>query len=410
MNILRVAFRNVGRNRRRSVLSATTIAIATAVTVFMFALIEGLKTDTISNTFAMETGQVRVRTEAYNANEKLNPLHMAVPNASQAVHTIGGRSEVKTLVPRISFPTLLYKAGKTYKARGMGVDVPGEESYQGISKKLVEGRMPLMGTREAAIGVELAKEMGLGIGGKFTVWTGTATRGSNAMTFTIVGLLKFTVATYNRYQFFAPLDTVQRLLGMKDMATEVLVILRNGESELKAVSGITDALRGAGMSGLAVQSWTEVGIWYMYIRLADSIYTIFSLAFVLLGSTVVINTTMMTVYERKREIGTMSALGMKGGRIVSLFFLESLCIGLAGSLAGTLVGIAITIPMSIYGLDYTEMMKSIDIGMSTVFYPVLNLKSTVVAFLYSAAVAALVSIIPSRKASRVEPVKALRAI
>ncbi len=410
MKMLGVAFRNVGRNMRRSVLSASAIAMATAVTVFMFALIEGMKKDTLSNTFFMETGQVRVRTEAYNRDEKLNPLHLAVRDATNAVEVISAQSQVKAVVPRISFPTLLYKAGKTYKARGMGVFFPGEEGYQKLSKNLIDGRMPAMGTREAAIGVDLAREMGLGLRDKFTVWTGTADRGSNAMTFTIVGLLKFTVATYNRYEFFAPLDTVQRLLHMKDAATEIFVILHDGGNESNAVTAISDALKGAGMRGLAVQPWTEVGIWYAYIRIADSIYLIFSIAFILLGSTVVINTTMMTVYERKREIGTMSALGMRGGRIVFLFFLESLCIGLAGSLAGTLLGIGITIPMSLNGLDYTEMMKSMDIGMSTIFYPVLNVKSTAFAFLCSAAVAALVSIFPSRRASRVEPVKALRAL
>jgi putative ABC transport system permease protein len=410
MNLLAVAFRNVGRNRRRSILSAVSIALATSVTVFMFALIEGLKKDTIVNTFTMDTGQVRVRTEELDENEKLNPLYLAVPEASAAVDVIRGRPEVKDSVPRIAFPTLLYKGGKTYKAKGMGMNVPGEESFQEISKKLVEGRMPDMGTRETAIAVGLAKEMGLGLGDKFTVWTGTATKGTNAMTFKIVGIVKFSVAAYNRYYFLAPIDTVQRLLGMKGSATEILVVLRNGESESDAVAGIDGALREAGMAGLSVKPWTEVGVWYTYLRLADSIYAIFSLAFVLLGSTVVINTTMMTVFERTREIGTMTALGMKGGRIVFLFFLESLCIGLAGSLSGILLGIGITLPMSVYGLDYTEMMKNIDIGMSTVYYPVLNVRSIALSFAYSAAVAAVVSILPSRRASRVEPVKALRAI
>jgi putative ABC transport system permease protein len=410
MNLLAVAFRNVGRNRRRSILSAVSIALATSVTVFMFALIEGLKKDMVWNTFTMETGQVRVRTEEFDENEKLNPLHLAVPEASAVIDVIRGLPEVKDLVPRIPFPTLLYKGGKTYKARGIGVDVLREESFQGISKMLIEGRMPDMGTRETAIAVGLSREMGLGLGDKFTVWTGTATQGTNAMTFKIVGILRFSVASYNRYMFFAPLDTVQRLLGMQGSATEILVILRNGEVESKAVAGIAGSLREAGMTRLTVKPWSEVGIWYTYLKLADSIYAIFALAFVLLASTVVINTTMMTVYERTREIGTMSALGMKGGRIVFLFFLESLFIGLAGSISGTLLGIGITLPMSVYGLDYTEMMKNIDIGMSTVYYPILNVRSIVLSFLYSAAVAALVSILPSRRASRVEPVKALRAI
>jgi putative ABC transport system permease protein len=74
------------------------------------------------------------------------------------------------------------------------------------------------------------------------------------------------------------------------------------------------------------------------------------------------------------------------------------------------VGVAITVPLSITGIDYSETMKNIDIGMSSIYFPILNWRSTLLAFLYSAMVTSLVSIIPSRKASRIEPVKALRAI
>jgi putative ABC transport system permease protein len=410
MNILAVAFRNVGRNKRRSILSAATIAIATAVTVLMFALIEGLIVDMESTTYRMETGQVRIRTKAFDENAMLNQLNLGIRDVSAVVETVRALPETLALVPRIPFPTLLYKNGKTYKARGEGIDVPGEETYQQLSRNLVQGRMPAMGTRETALAMGLAANMGLGIGDKFTVWTGTASGGTNAMTFTVVGLMRFTVSSYNRFLFFAPLDTVQRLLGMPNAAVEVVTILSKGVDPDKAAAAFASALGTLGRGELAASSWMKVGVWYQYLKLANSLYTIFALAFILLGSTVVINTTMMTVYERVREIGTMSALGMTGGRIVALFFLESLCIGIAGSLAGVLVGAAMTWPLSVNGLDYSEMMKNLDIGMSSVFYPILNAKSVLLSFVYSAALTAAVSIIPSRRASRVEPVRALRAI
>ncbi len=197
---------------------------------------------------------------------------------------------------------------------------------------------------------------------------------------------------------------------MPDAAVEVVTILSKGADPDKAAAAFEAALGTRGRGELAATSWKRAGVWYQYLKLADSLYTVFALAFILLGSTVVINTTMMTVYERVREIGTMGALGMTGGRIVALFFLESLCIGISGSLAGVLAGIAMTWPLSVNGLDYSEMMKNLDIGMSSVFYPVLNAKSVLLSFVYSAALTAAVSIIPSRRASRVEPVRALRAI
>jgi putative ABC transport system permease protein len=410
MNLVAIAFRNVGRNKRRTVLSASAIAIASIVIVFMFALVEGLKVDMMSNIIHMVSGQVRVRNAQYDANEMMNPLHFAITDAAGALAVLDTQPEVQSLSPRIRFYTQLFREGKTYKGTCMVVDFKREEEFQSLSRNLIQGRMPAMGARETAVSVGLAADMGVGVGDKFTPFTIKSNGAPNSMTFTITGILKFNVASFNKGYFFIPLDTGQRLLGMQGSVTEILVILKHGQDADKAAGALSAAMQADGRSGLSVKPWTSISVWYSYLRMAESIFTIFALIFVLLGTTVVINTTMMVIYERVREIGTMSALGMQGGSIVRLFFLESAIIGVLGALAGTIIGIAITLPMSITGIDYSEIMKSVDIEMSSIFIPVLNWKSTILSFVYTIAVTSLVSIIPSRRASRVEPVKALRAI
>ena len=405
-----VALRNVGRNSRRTILSAAAIAVATMVTVFMFALIEGLKVDMVSIIQRLVSGQVRVRTAAYDANEIRNPLHLAVADAPMILRALRDRPEVKALSPRIWFPTALYREGKIYKGIGMGLDFPGEEGFQGFSRSLVQGRIPAMGARETVLSSGLARDMGVGTGDSITLFTKNATGGMNGMTLRICGIVSFSVSAFDQSFFFAPLDTVQRLLGMRGSVTEILLFLRDGVDPDREASTLAEDLRAQGRDELAITPWTRIGIWPTYLRIAESMYSIIALGFLLIGATVVINTTMMVIYERVREIGTMSALGMTSGQIVRLFFLESLFISALGSLAGTLAGIAITLPLSTHGIDYTEMMRGIDLAMPSIFYPMLNWKSTALVFLYSAAVSSIVSIVPSRRASRVEPVKALRAV
>jgi len=410
MNLLAIAVRNVGRNRRRSILSAAAIAVAGMVMVFMFALIEGLKVDLRNNVFEMISGQVRVRTAAFDADEMLNPLHLGISGAGQVVEALAARPEVQALSPRITFPTALYRGGKTYKGMGVAIDPVREEGFQALSRRLSAGRMPSVGAREAAIGVGLARDMGVDVGGKITLFTKNATGGMNGMTLLVTGLLRFSVEVYNTSFFFVPLDTAQRLLGMPDSITEVLLVLRPGEDTVRTADSIAAALRAGGRGELSVKPWTAISVWYTYIRLSDAIFGIFALGFILLGTTVMINTTMMVIYERVREIGTMGALGMTSARIVTLFFLESAIIGLIGSLAGVAAGIAVTLPVSVTGIDYTQTMKGVSLEMTSIYRPLLNMKSTVLAFLYSVGITSLVSIFPSRRASRVEPVKALRAI
>jgi len=410
MNILAISIRNVGRNMRRSILSATAIAVATAVIVFMFALIEGLKVDIRQNVFHMVSGQVRIRNAEYDANEMLNPLNLAVSNAPAVLGWLRARPEVKNFVPRIMFATGLYRNGNTYKGMGMGVDFPLEETFQVLSKHLTQGSMPSMGAKETALSAGLARDMGVVVGDKITLFTKNSTGGMNGMTLRITGTMRFSVAAFDKSFFFVPLDTAQRLLGMQDSVTEVLLILRDGEDASKTAALLAGELHSQGRNELSVTPWTRIGIWYSYLRIADSMYMIFALFFILLGTTVMINTTMMVIYERVREIGTMGALGMTSGQIVGLFFLESFFIGAIGSLAGMLVGVGVTWPFAVNGMDFSETMKGVDIEISFVYFPILNWRSTIVAFLYSAAVSSAISIIPSRRASRVDPVNALRAI
>jgi putative ABC transport system permease protein len=410
MKIVLIAFRNIGRNTRRTILSAAAIAVATLVTVFMFALIEGLKADMVGIIQRMVSGQVRVRTSAFDANEIRNPLHLGVSDAATVLQALQADPTVKALSPRISFPTALYREGKIFKGMGMGLDFPREEGFQDFSRFMTGGRLPAMGARETVLSSGLARDMGVGTGDSITLFTRNATGGMNGMTLRISGIVSFSVSAFDQSFFFAPLDTVQRLLGMPGSVTEILVILRDGVDPDTEASALAGVLRDRGRGELAVTPWTRIGIWPTYLRIAEAMFTVIALGFLLIGATVVINTTMMVIYERTREIGTMSALGMTSGQIVRLFFLESLLVAGLGSLAGTLAGIAITLPLSVHGIDYTEMMEGVKMAIPSVYYPVLNWKSTALAFLYSAAVSSIVSIIPSRRASRVEPVTALRAI
>ncbi len=405
-----IALRNVRRNTRRTIFSAAAIAISTMVIVFMFALIEGMKVDMYTLIFQMVSGQVRVRTVEFDAAEMRYPLSAGLTNAPALVDALESRPEVKCVAPRITFPTALYRNGKTFKGLGIGMDFPREEVFQGLTKRLVAGVLPRMGARETALSAGLAQSMGVGVGDKITLYTKTAVNGMNGMTLLVTGIVAFNSGTFNTSAFFAPLDTMQRLLQMPGSVVEVLIALSSGNDPKDKAADLSMGLAAAGWSGLSVKPWQETGIMYTYISLADAIYMIFAACFLLIGSTVIVNTTMMVIYERTREIGTMGALGMTSGQIVGLFFVESLIIAAIGAAAGTLLGIGITIPLSIYGIDYTQAMKSVTFAIPSIYYPILNLKSTVVSFLYATAISSLVSLIPSRRASRVEPVVAMRAI
>ncbi|MBA7532870.1 Lipoprotein-releasing system transmembrane protein LolE [subsurface metagenome] len=410
MKVSKIAFRNIKRNKRRSILSGSAIAVATMMIVLMFSMINGMLIDIEWNVTSYVTGHVRVRNIEYDKNEMFNPLHLNIPGAEQRIREIDAIPEVSIVAPRITFPGMVYRGEDSYKMQGVGVDFTTELEFQNLAEHVVKGRIPEAGKNEALMGFGLADNMGLSIGDKFTVLTNTVYRGSNGMTFTVVGLVSFVISGMNTTTFMAPIDRVQRLVKANDAVTELLIKIPDGDNTKTAAAAVQAVLDKDGSSELLAKPFQELSFTYSWIEMAQGIYDVMALVFFILASSVIINTTMMVIFERMKEIGTIGAMGMTGGEIQKLFFLEAFYIGLIGALAGVILGIGLTIPFSITGIDLSGAMEGIDFDISNIIYPKLSLRSTLFVYIYSVAISSLATILPTRKAAHIEPVEALRSI
>ena len=410
MKLARIAYRNIRRNKRRSLLSGTAITVATMFITFMFSLIAGMLGDFESNLVRYVSGHVRIRNVEYDENEELNPLHLSVTDYEEVVRRMEAEDEVAAVVPRTRFFTAIYRNDRTYNGMGLGVDFEREASVMRIQDALELGRLPQMGQKEMVLSAGLAEELELGVGEKLTLLTKNKYMGMSGMTFTVTGIVRFLVAGFNESFFLVPIDTTARFLKMNDEATEILVVLNDSKRVDEFAEKAAGILAGMDRDNLSAQPWTRIGIAAGYMQYARSAYDVIALVFFILASTVIINTTMMVIYERMREIGTVAAMGMTPQEIVRLFFLEAFYIGAIAAFVGVLLGIAVTIPLSKVGIDLTQSMEGVDMEINPIVYPQLNIRSTVFVFFYSTVIASLASFIPSRRAAKIEPVEALRAI
>lgn len=407
MKLMHVAFRNISRNRRRSLLSGIAIAVASMSIVFLFALVQGMRDDMALNLATYYTGEVRVRNSSYEQFERYNPVHLTV-DWNTIDSTLERMEGITDYVPRITFASSFYINGGNHPAIGIGADFSREASFQDLASILKEGRIPEEGKNEMLIGAVLARDLRVSLGDRITIMSTTAARGSNAITLEIVGIGAFPVAALNTQFFWAPLDRIQYFLRMDHDVQEVLITVDGDERAM--ATQIRDRLEGATGSDLDVQAYNDISMMYGFIEIAQFIYYIIGVFFIILGSTVIINTTMMVIYERMREIGTLQALGMHGKELTKLFFLEGSIISALGAAVGVIMGSVVILYLQQAGLNFTDAMSGIDMEISSVLYPKFNIWTIIIVYFYSVIISATTTLIPSRRASKIEPVEALRYV
>lgn len=413
MNYATIAWRNLGRNRRRSALSVTAVAVATLSIVLLFSLLEGMKSDLRSNLTTFYTGEVQIRHADYGTYEHLRPLHLSV-KTPQLGDELAALPEVEAAVSRLTVPGAVFQRDQRQGLLAVGVEFSREQVFSAIDDYLVAGDLGSMlqwapgdhrRVSPAVVGNRVLDRLGISLGEQFTVVARTAYRGTNAMTFRAAAVADFPVETLNRQAFWIPLERAQTLAQMPGQVGEILLRLSPaGEQDLPRTMTL---LRDRAPT-LELRHFSQMDTTYGLLEMASRAYNVIALFFFLLASTVVVNTTMMAIFERRREIGTLEALGMRGSHLIRLFLTESAMLGLLGATAGLALGVGLSLILGHVGIDLGNAMSGVDFEISPVLHPMVNLRSSVGVFVFSLLVTVATTYLPTRRITRIEPVAALR--
>ena len=405
MKLSRIAWLNIRRNRRRSFLSALAMLVVSAALVFAFSLLEGMKAEMARNVKDWTWGEIKIQHAQFEKNRLLNPLHLNVADADALVSRLAALPETEAATPRTAFSVIIQKDERRFQAQGIGVDLARETAYSRLPSFISAGRLPEAGTREAAVGIGLARKLGLGVGDKFTFMTMTRNRSMYGATLRISGLMDFPVASLNSLAFVLPIDRARSFLQLDGAALEIVAKVKPGLDPADVAEAWNAELVPLGLSAV---SWTRSSVVYYVVSYIGVIFNILAAMFILLGSTVVINTTMMVVFERRAEIGMLGALGMRADELVRLFLLEAVFISSLGATAGALIGCGISAFFARGGLDLTAFMGGINVEFPTLLFPALRAGTVLGSLAMTVVISGLASLLPSWSAARIEPVDALR--
>ncbi len=402
IQLIKLAYRDLGRNRRRSFLSALALGIGLALLLLMAAVIEGEMGGALKTAIELDTGHLEVRSQTYQEGRASLAWQDLIENPDQLASKIAALEPVLVATPRLLANGIVSMRTESAGVRIVGV-VAQSDANRPLRDGLLEGDFIEDDDREGiVIGRPLAEKLDLGAGSRVNLLANTSNGDVDEQPFIVRGVYTTGTPAFDENTVLMPLAKAQTITRTEDHASSIFVLLDDQDQ----VDAVAAALTG---TGLEVVTWEEANELLMeWERMADSYMVLLYVIVLAITATVIVNTLVMAVFERMREIGILSALGMTSRRITMLFLAESIMLALGGVVLGLVIGGALVGYATEFGIRIGDIgMTGIMLGET--IYAQLNLSDIVVLSITALLVTIVASLYPAWLASRLEPVDALRA-
>ena len=409
--VIRLAFKNLLRYKRRTLITAGAIAFGLVMYIWVDSILEGAADESVRNLKRYETAEIMAAVPGYVDDRDSLPLDKSFlwEELSADLNSIGVATAPRTVFAAdlVFFQDPFPEDGNV-PARIVALDPDLDAGVFRLQETVIEGRWLKPGEEEALIGRWFAEDIGATVGASVIAVTETRDGYSQTIDLEIVGILDCPNPLINREGFFIPLDIADFYLEMAGEVTALHLGWSGSEIgiDLPApASGIVD------IAGLELSTWQIQAVDYVAVMDAEQGGSGMIIFLILIIAAVGIsNTMLMAVFERSREVGMMRALGMSDRKIRSLFLWESTGIGVAGSFIGIFIGALVNIPMVKHGLDYSSLMRDANFGYRTdgIFYGTWHFPGYFYAALLWVGLSVLVAAISIRRVLRMDIPSSLR--
>lgn len=401
--LLKMALRDLGRNKRRSILSALAVSIATTLLIFMASIVRGEFRGALQNGILLQTGHLQVRSATYEESKVSLAWEDLVDNPAQIADQLKTLPQVVDATPRLLASGIISLSDNSRGVQVLGID-PNAEANQIFRQGVISGEFLTSDDREGIlIGKPLADKFNLNVGDQVNLLINTSNGDVDEQAFTVRGIYTTNVFPYDENTVFMPLAKAQAFAGAEDHASLIFVLL-NDQDQTESVAAALSS------SNYQIVTWQELNeLSVEFEQFAGAYMVILYLIILGITATVVTNTLVMAVYERTREIGVLSAIGMKGGRIMLAFLTEAALLATGGVVGGLLLGGLVTLWVGSVGMTVPATQGITGILIGDKIYPFI-IASDVISLTVTAYVITLMaSLYPALLAARMEPVEALHA-
>ena len=402
IQILKMAYRDLGRNRRRSFFSALALGMGLALLLMIAAVLQGEIRGALETSLKLQSGHLQLRAQSYEEDKSSLAWEDLIEDPAAVAAQIASLSAVQEATPRLFATGIVAVSDETIGVRIIGVD-PLAAANAPYREGLVSGEFLTADDREGiVIGLALADKINAKPGDSLTLLINTSNGDVDQQPFVVRGIYNTRTPTYDQATVLMALAKAQAITRTENHASTIFVLLKDRyQADAVAAALQTNQYK--------VETWTEMNaLMVEFENFAGAYMVVIYLIILGVTATVIVNTLIMSVFERTREIGILSAMGMRSGRIMALFFAESGMLAVGGILIGMILGGLLVAYLSRYGIFIGNMgISGVLIGERIYAYllPRDAINLTITAFVVSL----LAALYPAILAARMEPVQALHS-
>ncbi|NCF66678.1 MAG: FtsX-like permease family protein [Chloroflexi bacterium] len=401
-----IAYRDLVRNKRRTLLTLLAVALGMMVLIMMSGLLAGIIAGGLRDNIRLNTGHLQLRDDTYEI-EKLSLLSRDLLQDSDIlVSQAEALSEVQSAAPVLWSSGVLSTVRESTGLQVTGID-SNDDFHAPVREGIVEGDyLTADGRGQVLIGKRLADDMDITVGQRVSLTMGGADGQVNEDIFTVVGLFNTGILNYDQNTVIMPLAQAQAFSNSGSRTSSIIVMLNDREDTAKVAAALQ-------APGISVLTWEDLNALLLTLmEQAGGFYYILYIIVILVVAVLIANTLLMSVFERTRELGILASLGMKGRQIMLMVLFEAIILALLGVAAGLVLGAGLIAYLARVGIEFSaDAMGAIEgMALGSKMYPAFAPADALVLSLLMFFIVSLVSIYPAWYAARIEPVKALHAL
>lgn len=399
---LTLAWRNLWRNHRRTLIMLGAIVIGVWAMIFMTALMRGMVDQMVEDGLHLLPGHAQIHHPEYRDDPS---IVNSIPSPSAELLVALSQPPVEAWTTRVKVPAVVSSERDTRGVTLVGIDPAADDLFTGLSASIIEGRYLESGAdRGVIVGRKMVQRLETGLGKRIVLMSQDPGNEIADRGFRIVGVYQAKLPSTEELYIYAGRETLQSMLKMGELVSEVAIL----GADYRDVQPIVAAIKPHVPDDQTFRDWHQLDtLLSSYLGMMDGFVLVWIVIIFLALSFGLVNTLVMAVFERVREIGLMQALGMQPRAILIQILLESTILVALGLVLGNTLAVLTIQPLE-GGIDVSGVAQGMEMmGVGSVLYPRLYLDDMFVASAIVIVLGMLTSLLPAWRASQYEPIEAL---